>query len=135
MVVKQALWNMLAIAALIAGTSNLAHAQYQEPRYGQPPYGQSSYSRPSYGQSGYAQPGYGTANPQGYTGYPYQQGYGAPTSPNDGGSGQAAGAMAGTGLGGGAGAAVSGALGAVTGRPTQAPFGTAPPAYGGYPPR
>ena len=109
---KQSHWKIIAIAILLAGTSGLAHAQYQPqpPRYGQPQYGQPNVAQP-----------YGTPNQQGNAGYPIQQGYGAPAAPSYGAPGQPAGAPAetipGMGLLGGAaaGAAISGALGTTGG--------------------
>jgi hypothetical protein len=65
---KRGVWTMVGVAILMAGTSSLALAQYQQPGYGQPPYGQPSYGQPSYT----------TPSQPGYTGYPSQQGYGAP---------------------------------------------------------
>jgi hypothetical protein len=123
---KQGVWTMVGVAVLMAGTSSWALAQYQQPGYGQPP----PYGQPSYGQS---QPGYtGYPSQQGY-GAP-QQGYGAPVSPSYTTPGQAAGAATGKAVGGGAaGAAVSGAISGVTGGTTPAPSGAPPqPAYGGY---
>src|SRR5215471_14202156 len=79
---KQAARTIVAVAILIAGTSSLALAQYQQPGYGPPSYGQPSYGQPTYpapsqpGGTGYpSQQGYGVPQ-QGY-GVP-QQGYGAP---------------------------------------------------------
>jgi hypothetical protein len=100
---KQSHWKIIAIAILLAGTSGLAHAQYQPqpPRY-------------------VAQP-YGTPNQQGNAGYAIQQGYGAPAAPSYGAPGQPTGAPAetipGMGLLGGAaaGAAIAGALGTTGG--------------------
>jgi hypothetical protein len=66
---KQGVRTMVGVAILMAGTSSLALAQYQQPGYGQ---------LPPYGQPGYGQPGYTTPSQPGYTGYPSQQGYGAP---------------------------------------------------------
>src|SRR4029077_8621076 len=66
---KQGVWTMVGVAILMAGTSSLALAQYQQPGYAQPP---------PYGQPSYGQPGYSTPSQPGYTGYPSQQGYGAP---------------------------------------------------------
>src|SRR5436190_19094603 len=86
-VMKQAFWTMLAIAGPLASMSIVAHAQYQQPGYGQQPYGQPTYTQQPYAQPGYAQPGYaqpGYAQPpvpyaapaqQGYSGHPAQQGY------------------------------------------------------------
>src|SRR5947209_2812214 len=65
---KNAVWTMVGVAILLAGTSRLTLAQSQQPGYGQPFYGQPSYGQPTYTTPG--QPG--------YTGYPSQQGYGAP---------------------------------------------------------
>ena len=65
---KQTVRTMVGVAILMAATSSLALGQYQQPGYGQPSYGQ-----PSYGQPTYTPP-----NQPGYTGYPSQQGYGAP---------------------------------------------------------
>src|SRR3954463_6528912 len=102
-VIKQGFWTMLAIAGPLAATSSLAHAQYQQPGYGQQPYGQPTYTQQPYAQPGYAQPQAPYAAPaqQGYGGYPAQQGYGAPAaapaapaSPY-GAAGQALGAAAG----------------------------------------
>src|SRR3954452_7211504 len=83
-VMKQAFWTMLAIAGLLAATSSLAHAQYQQPGYGQQPYGQ-----PTYTQQPYAQPGY-TTQPQAPYAAPAQQGYGYPAQPGYGAPGAAA---------------------------------------------
>src|SRR5712671_119852 len=104
---KQSHWTIIAIAILLAGTSGLAHAQYQPqpPRYGQPQYGQPSVAQP-----------YGTPNQQGNSGYPIQQGYGATAAPAYNTPGQTTGAapeaIPGMGLlGGAAGAAIAGAIG------------------------
>src|SRR3954449_10658477 len=79
-VMKQSFWTMLAIAGPLASTSSLAHAQYQQPGYGQQPYGQPTYTQQPYAQPGYAQPQVPYAAPAqpGYGGYPAQPGYGAP---------------------------------------------------------
>jgi len=61
---KQAVWVMLGVATLMAGTSSVARAQYQQPGYVQP----------SYGQPSYVQPTYTTPSQPGYIGYPSQQG-------------------------------------------------------------
>src|SRR4051794_18105074 len=71
-IMKQTFWTMLAIAGLLATTSSLAHAQYQQP-YGQPAYNQQPY--------GQAQVPYATPAQQGYGGYPAPQGYGTPAAP------------------------------------------------------
>jgi hypothetical protein len=144
---NQAIYKVIGVAILMAGTSSLALAQSQnqQPGYGQQPYGQSGYGQPTYtapsqpGYTGYpSQQGYGTPQ-QGY-GVPQQgygapqQGYGAPAAPGYTTPGQAAGAAAGKAVGGGtAGAAVSGAINGITGGTAPAPS-SAPsqPAYGGY---
>ena len=66
---KQGVCATAVVAILMAGTSSLALAQYQQPGYGQPP---------PYGQPSYGQPTYTSPSQPGYTGYPSQQGYGAP---------------------------------------------------------
>lgn len=131
---KQSFWTMLATAGLLAATSSLAHAQYQQPGYGQQPYTQPGYPQPLVPYAAPAQPG----------GYPAPQGYGAPgaasvtpASPY-GAAGQALGQAAGKAVGGGvAGTVATGAIGAVTGtggatNPPAAPYGAPAPTYGGY---
>src|SRR3954447_13262965 len=145
-VMKQAFWTMLAIAGLLAATSSLAHAQYQQPGYGQQPYGQPTYNQQPYAQPGNPQPlvPYAAPAQPGYGGYPAQQGYGAPAAASAtpaspyGAAGQALGGAAGKAVGGGvAGTVATGVVGAATGTggTTSTPaaaYGAPAPAYGGY---
>src|SRR3954463_2187796 len=108
-VMKQAFWTMLAIAGPLAATSSLAHAQYQQPGYGQQPYGQPAHNQQPYAQPGNPQPlvPYAAPAQPGYGGYPAQQGYGAPGAASAtpaspyGAAGQALGGAAGKAVGGG----------------------------------